>query len=499
MGLIAAAAMGQANFTIVRPENNSTVREKVHILFPKGSIPSGGYDGIFLNGQLIDATIPPTTGKYIDYILDTKGRGIPDTTPGHPDRLEAKLFVDYDEHPMITKVSSVDLLIGNEQNIVVPDSGVKLRYSFTPGQALVYDLTQRVAIDTIGEKENAEGGKPAELPLDSETIRLLYSIDNSYSDGDGLLRMQALPEKGKDYAILTTVQDAQPKTFTPDMMGSIYMRVTSTGHEVFGSVPMYYPLEGSSGQGSNTDLIADYPLPTLPDKSVRVGDSWPSRFQEAHLDTNNPFEQTSLVRNFPAVGKFVGVEWERGHPCAKIQNSISVSEMSQEDKKLLEHGAQMAGDKVKEEETIWFALDKHKILKIERNMTIETKTSNTSGLPGLGGPGGAGGPGRGPMGPGGPGGYPGAGGPGGYGPGGYPGAGGAGADRQNTVPDMQQVGGKFAGQGGRMGGRPGGPGGYPGSGAGMGFPGAGGRNGTGAPAEAQYVRLTIQQTFVLEG
>src|SRR5580704_5902224 len=108
MGAIAAAAMGQANFTIVRPGNDSHVREKVHILFPLGSIPPGGYVGIFLNGQLIDAMVPTGHGKNQEYVLDTKARGLPDTKPGKPDRLEAKLYVDYNDQPRITKTSSID-------------------------------------------------------------------------------------------------------------------------------------------------------------------------------------------------------------------------------------------------------------------------------------------------------------------------------------------------------------------------------------------------------
>ena len=70
---IAAGALGQ-NFTIVRPPDGAHVREKVHILFPKGSVPHNGYIGIFLNGQLIDATVPTAGGKFSEYILDTKGR-----------------------------------------------------------------------------------------------------------------------------------------------------------------------------------------------------------------------------------------------------------------------------------------------------------------------------------------------------------------------------------------------------------------------------------------
>src|SRR5690242_9699237 len=45
----ASAAVAQAPFTIVRPADGSKVREKVHILIPKSSIPPGGYIGLFLN------------------------------------------------------------------------------------------------------------------------------------------------------------------------------------------------------------------------------------------------------------------------------------------------------------------------------------------------------------------------------------------------------------------------------------------------------------------
>ncbi|RYE52152.1 MAG: hypothetical protein EOP18_11215, partial [Rhizobiaceae bacterium] len=138
--LISAMAVGafaQANFTIVRPVDNSRVREKVKVLFPKGSIPQGAYVGIFLNGQLIDAVVPPLAGKYHQYILDTKGRGLPDTAAGKPDRLEAKLFVNYNDQPRIVRTSSVDLNIANVASIKIPNRGFQLRYNFRPGTELV--------------------------------------------------------------------------------------------------------------------------------------------------------------------------------------------------------------------------------------------------------------------------------------------------------------------------------------------------------------------------
>jgi len=117
---LASAVMAQAPFTIVRPADGSRVREKIHVLIPKGSIPSGGYVGVFLNGHLIEAVVPPLVGKYYEYVLDTKGRGIADTLPGKTDKLELVLYADSDEKSRIVDRSSVDVKIGNEANIASP-------------------------------------------------------------------------------------------------------------------------------------------------------------------------------------------------------------------------------------------------------------------------------------------------------------------------------------------------------------------------------------------
>jgi len=500
---LTTVVFAQAPFTIVRPADGAKVRETVHVLIPKGSIPDGGYIGIFLGGKFLEATVPPVKGKFYDYALDTKKLAIADTEPGKPLKLELVLYVDYEKNSRIVDRTSVDINVGNQASIPIPNSGLKLRYSFVPGTKMIYRLDQQVSVSEISESQNSLGGKPAEFTQDGETIRLAYEVMNSYGDGDGLLRIQPLPEKGKDYALLTAGSDTSPKKYMDYDMAPIYMRIKSTGQEVFGSLPLYTPMEGSTGgQSVVTDLFATYPLPTLPTKSVHVGDSWESSFQEGALDMTQPYEVDTLVESFPARGEFVNTEWESGHPCAKIKHSIAAGTSTSKGKKLKAEGASFSDDKISLEETIWFALDSHKILKVVRDETIERKVQNATasvGAPGMGGAPGmpGGGMGRGPS-------FAGAGSSGGGGKSET-------SDRFGPTDNMQRGGRQGGGKAGFMGGAfgpggvgpggPGGPGGFgPGGPGGPGGFGQGnfGRQGAPNTNTATFVRIRSLRTFTLE-
>ena len=361
--LIAGAVLAQAPFTIVRPADGSKVRETVHILFPKNSIPDGGYVGIFVNGNFVEATMPRAGQKFLDYALDTKALNLPDG----PLNIEAVLYVSFEEKPRIVDRSSIAVTLSNKANISVPADGFKLRYHWQPGREWIYKWDLDMSYMTISEAQARMGGRAAEVPVETHTARLIYAMDNVYSDGDALLRLQPAPPAGKTSVVLPIENDPTPRRFFDYQMASAYMRVHPTGQEVYGQIPPYVTFEGQTTPQPLEQLYADYPLPMLPTKNVKPGDTWQTRFQLTNIkDPNNVNERDSLTEKLPARGEFVGVEWEMGYPCAKIRNTLTVGT----------GGGGVGVNKIQNnaqsiEETFWYALDKGVVVKMIRTMVID--------------------------------------------------------------------------------------------------------------------------------
>jgi hypothetical protein len=315
---VICAGMAQSSFTIVRPANNAKVREVVRILFPMNSVGDNGYVGIYLNGKFLEAVKPGKGAEYLYYDLNTKARNIPDG----PLTIEAVLFQELADRPRIVDRSSISVNVANTSSIPIPDAGLKLRYKFTTGKTWIYRLDNRIAVNNLSEI-NANSMSTANLLAGAQTssIRLRYAIDNTYSNGDGLVRIQALPDKGKDYTMLVTVQHPdEEKKYFDYQMHPLYMRMTSTGRQVFGSAPSYFPLEGTTSEAFRTDLYALFPLPMLPGDPIKPGDPLQVGIMLGDLDLDKKAEANSIVTLLPQVrGEFVGVEWENNHPCAHLR------------------------------------------------------------------------------------------------------------------------------------------------------------------------------------
>jgi len=476
-----AILWAQAPFTIVRPADGAKVREVVRVQIPKGAIPEGSYVGIFVGGKFVEATILDLKGSYYEYLLDTKKRAIPDGKL----KLEVVLYAEGGDRPRIVERSSISVEVQNVASIPVPEDGFLLRYRFVPSTELNYGIEERTSISTISENQARNGGRAALLPIDSEKYRFMYAIDNRYGDGDGLLRMQALPAKGKDYAILRTVEATEGKRYYDFEMHPLYMRISNTGREVFGSIPMYVPIEGSAGEVMRTDLFAVMPLPSLPEKRVKPGDSWNSNINLGKLDLENREDVNSLTQKQFARGDLLGVEWEMGHPCAKIKYTIAAGATGSRPQGQTRD--QIGDDRVQLEQTFWFALDKGVVVKAVIDITRDIKIA--AAAPAAGGGGAAGGPragvGGAPTGP-----RPGA-------------AGGSGAPNQGIGiqgPSRPPTGGPPGGFGPPPGAIPPNAGGQGGR---FGPPSAGssggpGRTGGSGATAAQLLRIRQQVMMVLE-
>lgn len=376
-----SSAFGQASFSIYQPKNEQTIKERAVVKIPKNAIPANSYVGIYLNDRFLEARPLKLNGAFYEYVLDTKGKAIADGKY----ELKMVLFQDMGEQTIAVAESKRTVYVANSSSIKVPTDGMLLRYKFRNGAQYMYRIEQKVNVSTITEAQAKMGSRAAMQEVDSERFRMLFAVDNTYGNGDGLIRMQPAPDKGKDYAVLTMVGESEPKAYYDYMMHPLYMRLSSTGLEQYGSAPFYVPLEGTGGESSRLDLFASFPLPTLPSRKVRPGDSWESRFQFGNLDLDNLHKQASIVSKSQARGEFVGVEWEMGRPCARIKLSIAAG--SPVVNAVAKSG--MGGDRMSVEQNFWFDISNGVVVKSVLDFTIDQRVVVQPQGTGAGGGGGA--------------------------------------------------------------------------------------------------------------
>lgn len=487
----AAFAAAQAPFTIARPYDGARVRETIHVMVPKGSVPDGAYVGISAGGKFLRATSQPSEvqGKFDIYNIDSKALKLPDG----PLPIEVVLYQQYDNVTRVVARSSVNVTLENSAAKWIPENGIYLRYKWSPNDYSLYDIKQYQILNAGTDSQADQGGIAAQQTTLLEHFLIQYTCLDRYDNGDGLVSIQPLPLKGSDVATVRVGGSDSPENFTTDKMANIYMRLTSLGLQKWGSIPLTTGMPGTTGSGGDVNemLFADFPLPTLPYEKVKLGSSWPARFLNGSLDHDNMLTQDSLVKTYPARGQFLKVEWEAGHPCALIESSIKVGETSEEDKKADKDSGSNSSPKVEMEERVWFSLDTHQVVKVDRRITQEVP-ANFGGSSYGGGGGAAGGPaGPGALGKPGTRGGPGGAAPGAIGPG-------MGAGDRGTTGDYQAGGGGLSMPG------KGGPGlGKPGmGGGGLGKPGGFGgfgrsSGGSSGGSQSGFVKVTTELLMTL--
>ncbi|MCB0825901.1 MAG: hypothetical protein KDC26_06905 [Armatimonadetes bacterium] len=382
-----ASVFAQAPFTIRRPADGSRVREVVTIRIPKNSIQAGQYVGFMINGKFLEAVAPTVSGDDYVYNLDTKGRKLPDGKM----TIEAVLYQYSNDRPMVVDRSSVEVNLDNSTSITPGRGGKLLRYKFNPGKEWIYTLTDTTSVSTITQAQAQLGSRAAQIPVDTEKVRFMWAVDNVYNTAngqEGLIRVQALPNKGKDYTYLTLVGDSEPKKYMDYEMHPVYTRITSTGREIFSAFPTYFPLEGTGGEQSRLDLFLIYSMPILPSNAVNVAEPFQAAVPQSNFKIEDRWEVNDVFNNLPARGTVQGFEWESGMPCAKISSTLA---LGADDLKNMENLNQLEGEatKIELQTTYWFALDKGVVIKSITTMTQEALVEvggSGGGFSGGGGP-----------------------------------------------------------------------------------------------------------------
>lgn len=387
LAICASTAVWAQNFTIRRPLDGATVRETVPIRIPKKGIQDGSYIGIYVNDQFLEAILPPVVGEDYVYSLNTQARKLADG----PAKIEAVLFVDNNGKPQVVGRTSVNVKIDNYTSIKVPAEGIKLRYKFTPGAEKVYKFDFAQEVSMISQAQAQLNGRPPIISSDETNIRILYATDNAYATKagkEGLLRLQMLPEKGKDYALIVPPGQTETKRIDSEQMSPVYMRVTDVGREVFGNVPVFFGVEGSNGAPPVFEYYPILPLPVLPTKPVKVGDVWQATQLFANVE-DRAFESNKLTIAIPARGELEGVTWFKGMPCAIVHTVIA---LGANDLKNMKNLNQIKGDasNVKLEGRIWFALDRGAVARMEVELSQESLV-DAGAAPSAGGGSGGGG------------------------------------------------------------------------------------------------------------
>ncbi len=489
----------QSSFTIRRPPDGSTVREKVRIEIPRSSIHHGGFVAFYVDDKFQVAVAPSDndemSSRPFSYLWDTKDLKISDGTH----TVKAILFeptAGGGDGIAATEKGSSEVKLEVANKIKNGHSSLLLRYRYKDGEDLKY-LRDSKAVIAGGVSDIGATGDQQLMSISSTH---LFGIEDVRSD------VSLVRNKLTSLTILNGGQET--KFPSSQLSNSMYQEIDPVG-------AVHYETGTSSGldEFANQGLPVNNSLemPLLPTSRVAIGQTWHTTNQRLDIPGLPPSQQPKVT----LLNKLVDLEWQNGYPTALIHQTF---EANAPVRSVTFGQIGIAAPKVKYERDIYLAYKSGKLIKTSRTLSVSGTTADQIGVnrgttvPGggmmgggmMGGPGGMSGMmGRGGMMPGGgmmggPGGMSGMMGRGGYGGGGAgamrgkDGGMGGGMMGRGGFGGMAGAGG--ARMGGMMGGMMGGAGRF-GMGGSLGTGGGAARN-TGIPAEELNKPITIRAVTV---
>ncbi len=448
----AAHAQGQSPFTIRKPLDGSSVREKVRIEIPRASIGTNGFVAIYVDGKFALALAPEESddaGKPFTYVWNTKSDKISDGEH----TIRAVLFEPSGTTGSGEKGSSEVKV--NVANIIHDGpTSLLLRYKYAEGVNRDYSREGKSFI--VGGVSET-GTTTSDQNLADVKSKIHFDIQDVRFDSDKGMDVALVRNKLTELSIL---QNGAETTLDPGQLSnSVYQELAPTGKAFF---------EIGTAAGLAEFLSLGLPvnntleLPELPTARVEAGYTWQTEGQRLDI----PGMPEALQPRVKIDNKLVDLEWQDGYPTARIHQSYKGTPAGV---KAVQFGpADVTNPTLSFDRDIYIAYNSGVLVKTTRSLTVSGRTTYSTSGSSAGSPGSPGGY------PGGSGGYPG-------GPGGFPGGVGKGGGIQGDEGGSPGFAGK---------GRPGSPGSpYGGSPGAGGYPGgspATGGYGQGRPGAAGY-------------
>jgi len=365
-----AAAVAQAPFTIVRPQDGARVREVVQVRFPIRSVPSGGFIGVSIDGKFVEAVAPAALdsdrerGHYI-YRWDTKRLNVPDGE--HTIELTLYSSPEGGSGARVLGRSSVRLQVQNE--IKVPAEGIFLRYRWTPGRTYRYNL--KAVIKEVNEVQYS-GLTPEETILTDFSFKGDLTVLD-FRSNLGLISWMPVPPA-------IEITGGQVEVINSDRMAPVYQEVETTGRV------RYQVSRAADSQQAGVYYYWVADLPLLPPRRYKPGDRW-----SATIAINNPLRSgqvSEIGEQIPVAARLERFEWEQGYKCAKIvyefTGNIPVP--------LNLGGLQLEKPKSVVRREVYFAYDLGQVIRVKTITQLEGRVRQEQYGGGLGAPGGFGGP-----------------------------------------------------------------------------------------------------------
>ncbi len=391
-------AQNTSPFTIRRPPDGATVREKVKVQIPLTSIPNGGYVAIYIDGQFRGA-IPVTDAEreeitanaeksnsqpFFTYVWDTKspvrakGNTVATVPPDGAHEISARLYTVGEGASQITvlkETSSVKVSVANK---LESDSvgELKLAYKFVTGDSR--DYKQSGANILVAGLSQGKGGID-DQELASYDSELAIGVEDRYPTGNAMIRNKMRRLEVREGANISVFPSEQ-------LPSALYQEVNQFGHvEYQNNNHTSFDQFAQAG----IPVAATLELPQLPTDPKKVNDTWNTPDVSLEIPGMADSDQPKVTVN----SKLVAIEWEGGYPTAHIHQSYDSSKAGGFKPKQVTFGSTVVlNPSVKLEKDIFIAYRSGSLVKVSRTLTVSGKdanaTSDTSaggGAPGMSG------------------------------------------------------------------------------------------------------------------